>query len=147
VFVEAFVAEATVEAAFDEGVLDRLSGRDIVPSDAAFLPPAQNGMRGELGAIVADDHQRPLASRDDGIEFARHPAAGDRGVDDQRQALAGEVVDNDQHPEAAAIGQHGGDKVEAPALIRSLWQRHRRALTVEFPPRARTLTMVLDDDP
>ena len=53
--------------------------------------------------------------------------AGDRGVDNQRQALAGEVVDNDEHPKASTIGQHVGDKVEAPALIRPLRQCHRRA--------------------
>jgi hypothetical protein len=33
------VAKAPVEA-LDESVLDRLSGRDVVPSDAAFLLPA-----------------------------------------------------------------------------------------------------------
>ena len=104
VLVEALVAEAPVEA-LDESVLDRLTRRDVVPSDAAFLLPAQDGVRSELGAVVADDHQGLSAGRDDGVELARHPSAGDRRVDDQRQAFAGEVVDNNEHPEAAAIGQ------------------------------------------
>ena len=39
VFVEALVPEAAVEA-FDKGVLDRLSGGDVVPSNDAFLLPA-----------------------------------------------------------------------------------------------------------
>jgi hypothetical protein len=38
-FVQAFVAEAAVEA-FDEGVLLWLAWRDVVPLDAAFLLPA-----------------------------------------------------------------------------------------------------------
>jgi hypothetical protein len=62
-----------------------------------------------------------------GIELACHPAAGDRRVDDQRQAFACEVVDNNKHPEAAAIGQHIGDEVEAPALVGTLWQSHWRS--------------------
>ena len=44
VFVEALIPEAAVEA-FDKGVLDRLSGGDVVPSNAAFLLPAQDGVR------------------------------------------------------------------------------------------------------
>ena len=88
VLVEALVAEPPVEA-LNESVLNRLSGRDIVPSDAAFLLPAQDGVRSQLSAVVADDHQRFLAGREDGVELARHPSAGDRCVDNQRQTLAG----------------------------------------------------------
>src|SRR5215831_9563344 len=53
VFVEAFVPEAAIEA-FDKGVFDRLSRRDVVPSNAAFLLPSQDGVRSQLGAVVAD---------------------------------------------------------------------------------------------
>jgi hypothetical protein len=116
VLVEALVTEAPVEA-LDESVLDRLSGRDVVPSDAAFLLPAHDGVRSELGAVVADDHQRLPAGRDDDIELARHPSAGDRRVVDQRQALAGKVDDNDEHPEASPVGQHVREEVEAPARV------------------------------
>jgi hypothetical protein len=91
-FVEALVPAAAVEAR-DKGILDRLSGRDVVPSGVAFLLSVQDGMRSELGGVVADDHQRLPAGRDDGIELVRHPSAGDRRVDDQCQALAGKVVD------------------------------------------------------
>src|SRR5580658_203555 len=125
VLVEALVAEAAVEA-FNEGVLHRLARRDVMPTDASILLPAQHGVGGELAAVVADYHQRLLALRDDRIELACNPAAGDRGVDNQRQALAGEVVDNDEHPKAPTIGQHNGDKVEAPTLGRGLRQGHRR---------------------
>jgi len=65
-----------------------------------------------------------LRGRNDSIELACHPSAGNRRVDDQRQTLAGEVVDNDKHPEAAPVGQHVGDKVEAPALVATLRQSH-----------------------
>ena len=97
----------------------RLAGRDVVPGDAGVLLPAQDGVRGQLGAVVADDHAAARrAARTMAVELARDPAAGERGVDDQRQALPGEVVDDHQHAEAAAVGQHVGDEVEAPALVR-----------------------------
>ena len=38
------------------------------------------------------------------VELTRDAMAGERGVDDQRQALPGEVVDHHQHPEAPAVG-------------------------------------------
>jgi hypothetical protein len=82
VLVEAFVTKAPVKA-LDEDVLDRLSRCDVVPSDVAFS--CQRMMaRSEPGAVVADDHQRPPAGRNNGIKLVRHPSAGDRRVDDQR---------------------------------------------------------------
>jgi hypothetical protein len=124
--VEAFVAEAAVEA-FDKRVLDRLARRDVVPSDAAFFLLAQHGVRGQLGAVVANNHQRLLRAATMASSSRATRPAGDRGVDDQRQAFAGEVVDNNEHPEPAAIGQHIGDEVEAPALVGTLWQSHWRS--------------------
>ena len=59
VFVEAFIAKAAIEA-LDKSVLNRLARGDVVPADNAFLLPAQNGMRGQLGAVVADYYQRFL---------------------------------------------------------------------------------------
>jgi hypothetical protein len=55
VFVQAFVAQPAVEA-FNKTVLHRLAGRDVVPLDPELFLPSQHGVRGELGAIVADDH-------------------------------------------------------------------------------------------
>src|ERR1700730_17294944 len=44
----------TVEA-LDEAVLLRFAGRDAVPSDAGLIRPAQDGVRGPLGPVVADN--------------------------------------------------------------------------------------------
>src|SRR5215475_10567751 len=51
VLVEAFVAQPAVER-FDEAVLARLAGRDVVPFDAMVLLPAEDGTRGQLGAVA-----------------------------------------------------------------------------------------------
>ena len=44
--------------------------------------------------------------------------AGDRGIRNQRQALAGEVVDHGEDAEPPAIGERVRDEVERPALVR-----------------------------
>lgn len=72
VFVEALVAQPAVEA-FDKTVLHRLAGRDVVPLlDPEFLLPGQDRIRGELGAIVADDHARATSAFDDLAKFTDH---------------------------------------------------------------------------
>jgi hypothetical protein len=55
-----------------------------------------------------------------------NPQSRQRGVGDQRQAFAREVVDNGENAEAAAVGEGVGQEVEAPALVRPLWDRYRR---------------------
>ena len=49
------IAQAAVEA-FDEGVLHRLAGRDVMPGDLVIVGKAQDRCRGQLGTIVAHDH-------------------------------------------------------------------------------------------
>ena len=55
VLVEAFVAQPAVER-LDEAVLRRLAGSDVMPFHIAILLPSEDGARGQLGAVVADDH-------------------------------------------------------------------------------------------
>jgi hypothetical protein len=51
--VQEFVTQPTVEA-FDEGILGRRAGRDVVPVDLAVVGKGQDRVRGDLGPIVAD---------------------------------------------------------------------------------------------
>lgn len=41
--------------------LHRLAGRNVMPFDAVLIRPGEDGVRGELAAIVADDHPGPAA--------------------------------------------------------------------------------------
>src|SRR3979490_1748240 len=83
-------------------------------------------VRGQFGAVVADDRVWPLPSpANDVIEFSRNAPAGARGVGDQCQAFSGAVVDHRQDAEAPAVGQLVRDKVQAPALVRCLRGYHR----------------------
>ena len=60
------------------------------------------------------------------IEFARDPDARDRGVGDQRQALAGAIIDHDQDAHATTVDELVSDEVELPAIVRPLRDQHRR---------------------
>lgn len=52
--VEQLVPQAAVEA-FDECILLRFPGIDVVPRHLVFVGPFQDGPTGELCAVVADD--------------------------------------------------------------------------------------------
>ena len=58
--------------------------------------PLQDGVRGQLGAVVAYDRLGLAAFSEEPIELASDPDAGDRGVGHQRQAFARAVVDHDE---------------------------------------------------
>jgi len=76
-----------------------------MPVNLAVLRPAQDRHAGELGAVVANHGQRPTTPGNDGIQFTHHTVARQRGIGDQCQALPRMVIDDGQHPEAAAIGE------------------------------------------
>ena len=119
------MAHAAVEA-FDEAVLHRLARRDEVPVDAVSFAPGQHGVRGELGAVVGDDHARLAAPLDERRQFARHPPSGDRRVRDRSQAFPGHVVDDVEDAEAPAVGELVVDEVQRPAGIRPGLDQDRR---------------------
>src|SRR5690606_24144822 len=54
-FIEHLVPEPTIER-FNECVLHRLSRSDIMPVNLVPIGEPQDGIRGELGAVVADHH-------------------------------------------------------------------------------------------
>ena len=56
--VEAFVPEPPYEALY-ECILLRFAGQDVMPSNFGIALPPEDGVRGQLRAIVGDDHTRP----------------------------------------------------------------------------------------
>ena len=51
--VEELIAQPSDEA-LHEAVLHWLARRDVVPLDLAILLPGQDGVRGQLGAVVGE---------------------------------------------------------------------------------------------
>lgn len=66
--VEAFVPQPAIEA-LHEGVLLRLSQRDILPFHADGLAPLKNCRRGRLGAVVGHAAHWTTALGNDGVQL------------------------------------------------------------------------------
>ncbi len=96
-----------------------------MPLDPVVLRPFQDRQTGQLGA-VAHDHQRLTANGNVSVELARDTSAGERRVRRQYQAFAREVVDHREDTDTPAADLHVADEIQAPALVRPLWQRHGR---------------------
>ena len=71
--IEELVAHLAAEA-FDEAELGRFAGRDGVPCDLGLARLDEHGLRGQLGAIVADDAPWRAAFFD-GIDRFSHERA------------------------------------------------------------------------
>ena len=101
--IQQLVPHLAIEA-LDVAVLHGLARHDVMPVDPVFLRPGEDGMRGELRAIVADNHAGPSSLLDESCQLPCHPAARDRGVRDGGEALMGDVVRDVQDPEPPAMG-------------------------------------------
>ena len=114
--IEQLVAHPSVEA-FDEGVLGGLARRRVVPLDPALAAPFQHRVRGQLGAVIADDHARLAVHGDQLLQLTHHPLARDRGIRHRLQAFTRDIIDDVEHPEPAARDHLVVHEVEAPALV------------------------------
>ena len=92
VSIQTLGAELAIEA-LDEAILHRFARRDVVPFDVVLLLPSHDGVRGELGAVIADQHARVATEFGDAIELAHDPQAGERSVRHQAEAFSREVID------------------------------------------------------
>jgi len=117
VFVDAFVSKSTVEA-FDEGVLRRLSWRNIVQLDLSFCGPCKHRKTGHLGAIIHHDGFWISAIERDALQNVRHAKPADRCVDFNRERFAREVVDDRQRANTARILERVVNEVEGPSFVR-----------------------------
>ena len=54
-----------------------------------ILLPGQYDVRGERGAVVADDHARATSALDDAVKLTYYAWTGERGIHDQAQAFPG----------------------------------------------------------
>ncbi len=111
------IAHPAVEA-LDITVLHGLARRDVVPFDAMILRPGEDGVRGELRAVVGDDHARLAASGDQIRQLTSNAPTGYRRVRDRGQAFARHVVDDVEHSEASAAGELVVHEVQRPARVR-----------------------------
>ena len=138
--VQQLVAQPAVKT-FDEGILLRLAGSDVVPVDAGFLTPPQDRHAGQFSAVIRDARDRPAAARDDGIELAPDAKPGQGCIGYQRQALPAEIVDDREDAEAPAIAQLVVQKIERPALVGGLWHGKRHPCAERAFPATTTANL------
>jgi hypothetical protein len=74
------------------------------------------------------------------VELAGNPDARDRGISNQRQALAGAVIHDHKDAKPATVDELIGREVDRPALIRELRNGHWRT---PCPARPQTILTVL----
>ena len=110
VFVEAFVAELTVEA-LDVGVLGGFPWRDEAMLDLAIMGPTFQSQAGKLRPVVGEQARWPAPQFGDAVEHPRYPWTGQRGVGLDPEAFAGVVVDDRQQPQRTAVHQPVVDEV------------------------------------
>src|SRR5262249_55213807 len=69
---------------------------------------------------LSESHRRTTTNCSERVELVHYPQGGQRGIGDERQTLAREVVDDRQNAKAAAVIQCVRCEVEAPTLIGAL---------------------------
>ena len=135
VLIQALVAQPAIEA-LDEDILCRLSRHDLVPLDVGGAHPSQDRMTGQFRPIVGDDHLRSTPMGDKPGQFLGDPHAGQGLIDEHGQGFPGEVVDNTERSEAAAIAEGIRHEVQAPSFICLFRQEYGWARACRLFPSA-----------
>ena len=102
--IQAVLAELTVET-LNEGVLSWLSRLNEMQLYTGVPGPEEHRLGCKLRAVIANNRPRQRSTRGQLIQFTSQAVTGDREVDDLGNALAAEVVDDVEHPEAPAVGE------------------------------------------
>ena len=117
--VEQFVAEAAVEG-LDPGVLPGRARIDEHACGAVGCAPLGDDDRDELGAVVETDERRCPAPLDhDPVKHGDDVIGGDRVLDSDLEALAGELVDDVEHLHLSAVDGVVELEVQRPQGVRS----------------------------
>jgi hypothetical protein len=119
VLVKAVIAEGAVEG-FNEGILHGFAGLDVMKMNASSLCPKEDGLAGELRAIVGGDDFWKAASEGEFFQDINDSNAADGSIDMESQALAGEVIHQGQATKATASGKLVMNEVHGPAFIWAL---------------------------
>ena len=98
-------------------VLRGLTGLDMHQLDLPFDAPGQEMTTGQFGAVVAANRLRLATSRDDLVQHARHPSAGEAGVYLQSEALSRIRIHHAQHPDRPAGSNRIVRKIQGPFLV------------------------------
>lgn len=91
-----------------------------MPLNTVVLRLGKDGVRGEPGAVVRNDHAWSAAAADQIGRFTSDTLAGNRGVRDHSQAFPRHVIDDVRYPEAPTAGKLIMEKIPRSARV---WPR------------------------
>ena len=126
VLVQALVAEPSVEA-LHEPVLLRFAWRDVVPQHRVRLLPAQDRVRRQLRAVVADNRQRLAAQFDDPVGSVANAGLGRQGALSGWQSLLGR---GSLSAMARAPNPYRGFRYPAEVIEHAVWLYHCFSLSL-----------------
>ena len=118
--VKAVVAEGAIEA-FNESVLHGLSRLDVMKGDARRSSPEVKSLAGQLRAIVQSDDLWQGTGESELLKHMNDGGTTDGGIDMDRQALTGKVIDDGQTTETTSTRELIVDEIHRPALVGTLW--------------------------
>ena len=95
----------------------KLSTYDEMQLDPVGVGPGVERPADELRAVVGDQLGRCPPRFDQALQHLGNTTATDRGIDVDREARTGEIVDHGEEAKAPAVIEHIEDEVERPALI------------------------------
>ncbi len=102
ILIEALVAKPAVEA-FDERILYRLAGRDMMQAHMAIVGPSHHREAAHLGPVVQNDRLGVTADVSDGIERTRRALSREAKIGFKNKILARAIVANPKDAKAAAV--------------------------------------------
>lgn len=123
VFVQVFVPQSAIEA-FQERVLNRFAGGDLMQADATALRPLEDSVRFHFCSVVTDNHVWLAASSDQIIQFAGHSRTGQRAIHHSCQNFTCAIAYHAQHLEPLGIRESVGRKVERSSLVGAIWHQN-----------------------
>jgi len=109
--VEQLVPQAAVEA-FDERVLLRFAGIDVVPRHGILVSPLQDCPAGELRAVVADNAAWLAIDPDQGTKLPDNPCPRQASVCNKAQAFPRAIVYDRQHSKLPRSSEAVGHEVQ-----------------------------------
>lgn len=92
VLVKAVVAESSIEG-FNESILHRFAGLDVMEMNLGSLCPKVHGFASELRPIIRGDGFGQTTGAGKFLKDIDHGSAADGSIDMNGQALTGEVID------------------------------------------------------
>ena len=109
--IQAFIPQTAVEA-FDQAILLRFAGVDLVPGNAGITRPFEDRGAGKFGAIITDDAAGLAINPDHRGQLPRDARTRKAGIGDQPQILAGAIIVDRQNAELARRTESVRDKIQ-----------------------------------